>query len=502
MAGILEILCGLAMIIVLLYYYLTSTFHYWKVRGVKGPPPIPLFGNLKDVVFHKMNVTEFLLNVYNSYKDERFIGFFYRSRPVLLVKDPQLLKDILIKDFSSFTQRALNVTEKVDPLSQNLIFLETVRWRPLRNKMTPAFSFSKIKEMFPLILTCSNHLEQYINELPDNVNLEIGELMTKYTIDIVGNCAFGIEMNAISEEENEFTKISKEIFRINIISIIKFHLQSYFPKIYNQLHFLLGNSRQSAFFLNIVKETMDYRKKNNIVRHDFINILMELKRNPGKLGEDVELTDSLCAAQAFVFFAAGSETSSLTMTYTLYELAQNQNIQDKLRKEINEEYEKNNGTLKYESVKAMKYLQAAVKEALRKHPPITNSSRECMTPSYTFRDTNLTIYKHQIICIPMIALHRDPSIFPNPDVYDPERFMNENNEINDGTYLPFGRGPRNCIGERFAEFQVIIGLAAFLRNCKVDVCEKTEIPYKISGSDFMLIPMNGIYLNISKINKG
>ncbi|KAL2728642.1 putative cytochrome P450 6a17 [Vespula squamosa] len=502
MAGILEILCGLAMIIVLLYYYLTSTFHYWKVRGVKGPPPIPLFGNLKDVVFHKMTMTEYLSNVYNSYKDERYIGLFYRSKPILLMKDPQLIKDVLIKDFSNFPQRDTNVTEKVDPLSQNLFFLEALRWRLLRNKMTAAFSFSKMKEMFPLIITCSNHLEQYINKLPDNAIIDICELTNKFTIDTVGNCIFGIETNSIKEEENEFTKMSKEIFTIDLTSVIKIRLQSHFPKIYNQLCFLFGNSHPSAFFLNIVKQTMEYRKKNNIVRHDFINILMELKRNPEKLGEDIELTDSLCAAQAFVFFGAGSETSSLTMTYTLYELAQNHNIQDKLRKEVNEEYEKNNGILMFESVRALKYLQAVVKETLRKHPPITNSSRECMTPSYTFRDTNLTIHKNQKMMIPILALHHDPNIYPNPDVYDPERFMNENNEINDGTYLPFGRGPRNCIGERFAEFQVIIGLAAFLRNCKVDVCEKTEIPYKISGSDFMLIPMNGIYLNISKINKG
>lgn len=71
-----------------------------------------------------------------------------------------------------------------------------------------------------------------------------------------------------------------------------------------------------------------------------------------------------------------------------------------------------------------------------------------MIPSYTFEGSKLTIYKHQSIYIPVIALHKDPNIYPNPNVFDPTRFTTENNSYNDGSYLPFGRGPRNCIGKR------------------------------------------------------
>lgn len=111
--GIFETICGLTVITILLYYYLTLTFDYWKVRGVKGPRPVPLFGNMKDVLFHKTNMTEYFINIYNSYKDERYVGLFFRSRPILLLRDPQLIKNILMKDFSGFPQRDVNVTEKV-----------------------------------------------------------------------------------------------------------------------------------------------------------------------------------------------------------------------------------------------------------------------------------------------------------------------------------------------------------------------------------------------------
>lgn len=113
MLGIFETLCGLAIIILLLYYYLISMFYYWKVRGVKGPRPIPLFGNLMDILFDKTNLSDYLVHLYNSYKDEPYVGIFFRSRPILLIKDPQLIKDILIKDFSCFPQRGTTVTKKV-----------------------------------------------------------------------------------------------------------------------------------------------------------------------------------------------------------------------------------------------------------------------------------------------------------------------------------------------------------------------------------------------------
>lgn len=226
---------------------------------------------------------------------------------------------------------------------------------------------------------------------------------------------------------------------------------------------------------------------------------MELRDNPDKLGNEIELTDSLLTAQAFVFFVAGFETSSSTMSNALYELALHQDVQDKLRKEIREEYAKNDGTIKYESIKTMPYLHAVFQETLRKYPVGLLLSRECLAPSYTFEGTKLTIHKNQKIIIPVIALHQNENVFPNPDVFDPERFTNDE-KYDEGIFMPFGRGPRNCIGERFAVYQTKIGLMTLLRNHKVEVCEKTGIPYIFDPRAFLLAPKGGVNLKISKVN--
>ncbi|KAK2576490.1 hypothetical protein KPH14_005817 [Odynerus spinipes] len=500
MAGIFEILCGVAAIVSLLYYYMTSSFDFWKVRGVKGPKPSLLFGNIKDIIFQRKPLTQYLIEIYNEYKNEPFIGIFFRSTPILVMKDPQLIKDVLIKDFSLFPQRGTPVTEKAEPLSQHLVFLEAARWRPLRNKLSPAFTSGKLKEMFHLILECADHLEKYLNKIPENDIVEFRELTAKFSTDVIGNCAFGIEMNALSDEESEFRKMGREVFRTSLKKTIRFRIRESFPRVYNQLGFLFDDGGVTKFFVNIIKETIDYRKKNNIVRHDFVNILMELKDNPDKLGDEIEFTDSLLASQAFVFFAAGFETSSTTMSHALYELAQHQDMQDKLRKEIREEFKRNDGTLKYESIKTMPYLHAVFQETLRKYPAGPLLFRECLAPSYTFEGTKVTIPKNQKLLIPIVALHHDPEIYPNPDNFDPERFITME-KIDETNYMPFGRGPRNCIGERFAVYQTKVGLITFLRNHRVDVCEQTEIPYVVDPASFLLAPKGGIHLKITKVSE-
>ncbi|XP_014481247.1 PREDICTED: cytochrome P450 6A1-like [Dinoponera quadriceps] len=494
----LEILCGIIAVILIIYYYLTSTFNFWKSRGIAGPKPIPLFGNVKDAMLARNAINIFVADVYNSYKDEPLIGIFIKRNPVLIVKDPDIIKDILIKDFPKFADRGIS-THKNDSLSQHLVALEPKRWRPLRTKLSPVFTAGKLKDMFPLMLECSEHLEAYVGQLVNrNEPIECRELTAKYTTDVIGSCAFGIDMNSISDVDSEFRKMGREIFIPRWYKLIRFAIREGEPWLYNILSYVLPETETNKFFMRILMENIDYREKNNIVRHDFVDTLRELKKNQDKI--DIELTDSVIASQAFVFFLAGFETSSATMSHALYELAQNHTIQDKLREEINHEYAKNGDSLSYDNIKGMPYLDKVFKETLRKYPP-GQVLRRKSTSDYTLNGTEINLPKGQVIFIPVFAIHRDPNIYPDPDVFDPERFNEEVMQTrNPILYLPFGDGPRNCIGARFAICQTKIGLIKMLRNYKIDVCEKTQIPYEIDPKAFLLAPKNGIYLKMTKIN--
>lgn len=237
------------------------------------------------------------------------------------------------------------------------------------------------------------------------------------------------------------------------------------------------------FFLNAVKETIEYREKNDVKRRDFMDLLIQLK-NKGYI-EDVDhkydknaegtsstltyrlkqkffftfdffffisaggdkFTFEQAAAQAFVFFAAGFETSSSAMTFALYELAKNPEVQKKLQAEIDDVVRKNGYDVPYEAIHNMEYLEAVINESLRMYPPVGSLFREC-TKDYKIPELGIKIEKGTAVNIPILGIQNDPDYFPNPEVFRPERFIGEEKAKRDNfLHLPFGEGPRICIGK-------------------------------------------------------
>ncbi|XP_024882391.1 cytochrome P450 6k1-like, partial [Temnothorax curvispinosus] len=263
------------------------TFDFWKSRGVSGPRPIPGFGTFKNVVLGKVSLSDYMKKLYNDYKDEPLIGIFAGRTPILIVKHPDLIKDILIKDFSIFPDRWSGSHDRGDPLSQNLFELDSKRWRPLRAKLTPVFTSRKLKEMFVLISECSDHLVQHVEKLVNkNEPIECVEMTARYMTDVIGSCVFGIEMNAMSNEDSEFRRIGRTLSHPSFWNRLRFAIKDYLPWLFDILYgCILPQSEKTRFFMRIVLETMDYREKNNITRNDFIDTLRELKKHSDKMGD-------------------------------------------------------------------------------------------------------------------------------------------------------------------------------------------------------------------------
>lgn len=286
-----------------------------------------------------------------------------------------------------------------EPLSENLFRVKASKWRPLRTKLTPVFTSGKLKNMFHLLLECSEHFERYLMHIIEkNETVECRDLTARFTTDVIGSCAFGLDINAINDESNEFRRMGKKIFRNDLKTYVK-ELVRKTPWLYNIIGRLFVDKDVEEFFIRITMDMIHYRKRNNIRRHDFIDILMDLKDQEklvdfGKIFQNflkylllfficifcillklkyihtlanmekylnilllfIELTDTLITAQAFVFFAAGFETSSTTLSNVMYELAMNHTIQMKLRQEIKEVLELTDGKITYDCLKKMKYL--------------------------------------------------------------------------------------------------------------------------------------------------
>jgi hypothetical protein len=146
-------------IIIAFYLYVNRNFNFWQKLGIPYAKPTPFFGNLKDCVLLKTTVGEQLRRIYNAHSDKPYVGIFSFDKPILLIRDLELMKKILVKDVQTFMDRTLSTEERFDPLfSKTLFLLKGELWRYLRTNLTPVFTSRKMKMMFCLVDTCGKEM--------------------------------------------------------------------------------------------------------------------------------------------------------------------------------------------------------------------------------------------------------------------------------------------------------------------------------------------------------
>lgn len=322
-------------------------------------------------------------------------------------------------------------------------------WRERRVKLTPTFTSGKMKLMYEIIDVIGEKMVKVIeNELKSSSSIEVHEYLAKFTTDNISNVAFGLESNSLEDPNSMFRKMGKEVLDLDALGFLKFFFTSSFPELSRKMHLTANKKNVIDFFYNTFKANMEQRERHNIFRQDFLQILLELKKS-------ASLTVSELAAESFIFFLGGFETSSSLSVFTMYELALNPDIQERLRCEIRTGIEDNDGKLTYDLLFSFKYLDMVVNETLRKYPPAFIITRKS-TKDFKIPGTEMIIPANTDININVLSIHRDPEYYPDPEKFDPERFTYENvKNRKPFTFIPFGDGPRKCIGECWNFFEDI-----------------------------------------------
>lgn len=239
--------------------------------------------------------------------------------------------------------------------------------------------------------------------------------------------------SGIDDGKSPVFKKVQRFFDLTPMELLKVFFSFENPKFALKLGLRFLPKEPADFFLKTMLDTFEYREKNQIERKDFVSLLLGLKN---------DFTKTELAAEGTLMFAAGYETSSTLIGFTLYELALLPDIQERLRSEIKLKIEENGGKLTYELMQSLKYLDMVVSESLRKNPPLPDNSRKC-TKDYQIPGTDFWIREGEIVEFNLYSIHRDEEYFPDPLRFDPERFSEENvKKIKPFTYLPFGEGPR------------------------------------------------------------
>ncbi|KAF5286962.1 hypothetical protein FQR65_LT12421 [Abscondita terminalis] len=478
-------------ILVGLYSYVKWSFGYWRRVNVPYIEPSMPFGTSENPFERNEYIGFRVKKFYDKFKSQghKHGGLYFFTSPVYLPVHVDYLKNIMVKDFRFFTDRDIYCNEKGDPLTANLFFLSGDRWKTIRTKLTPTFTSSKIKTMFPTLVQCGRNLEDAIRSIcATNVEFDAKKMSCCYTIDVIGSCAFGLDINSFANPHNEFVKQGDNIFsslsQLRSPSVI---LSLAAPKLARLLNVQTIPKDITNFFLKLVEDTVDYRKKTKLHRKDFMQIMIDSK--------DVDGGFSIheMAAQSFSFFVAGHETSATTIAFCLYEIAKHQEIQKAVRAEITAGLEKQ---MTYEAVMSMSYLDQVIDETLRKYPPVAIMTRVCTEDYPLDASRNVVIKKGTKVAIPIYALHHDPEYYPEPEKFDPTRFSEEAVSGRPSlAYMPFGAGPRVCTGIRIGLLQIKVALVTLLKSFRFSVNARTIEPLDFHNKNFALKPKGGIWLD-------
>ncbi|EDW31899.1 GL10715 [Drosophila persimilis] len=511
------ILTLLTLALGLLYQFVRRHYSSWQRLGVdEETPKIPM-GILDTVMKQEMSLGMVLSDIYKRHQG-KIVGIYMMNKRSILVRDAQLARQIMTSDFASFHDRGVYVDEKNDPLSANLFNLRGASWRNLRKKMTPSFSSGKIKGMFGTIDDVGDKMVQHLKGVLERAGadneIEIKEMMTTYAVDIIGSVIFGLEIDSFTNPNNEFRAISNEEARSKSL-LLKIHNMAMFicPPIAKLMNRLGFESAILTALRDMMKRTIEFRESNNVVRKDLLQLLIRL-RNTGRIGEDDDevwdmetvqeelkaMSIEKIAAQAFLFYVAGSESTAAAAAFTLYELAMYPELLKEARDELDTVLQRHNlegtGKLTYEAVQDLKFLDLCLKETLRKYPGLPFLNREC-TEDYLVPGTRHTITKGTPILISLFAIHRDPVYFPNPEGYDPHRFDADNMNYDQAAYMPFGEGPRHCIALRMGEVNTKVAVAKILANFDLVQAPHKEVEFRFDAAPVM-VPKEGLKLRLNK----
>lgn len=481
-----------------LFYVAHQRQNFWKDRNI---PHIKssIWGHLLKTTALKENAAITFNNLYNhdEAQGHKFVGINVFHKPAILVRDPELVKRVLVKDFNYFTSRHTGTDPENDPLAANNLFqISNPMWKILRSKLSPVFTSGKMKQMFYMVDKVGNDLNEVIGaRVKDNsAEFSIRTLFAMYTVDAISLVAFATEANCLKNPQgSEFLKNAKKAFATTYWDKVSGLLIFFLQDLMKLLRMKTFNEDFGRFLTKLFHEVTDDRIKSGGTRNDLIDALIQIK-NSEKGDKNSIMTDDILVAQAGVFFFAGFETSSSTMEFLFYFLAKYPDIQKKVRAEIKEGFEKN-GKLTYEFISNdLPYTSNVIKETLRHFPILPFLDRECELSNGEKTGYSLEPYSDfhipqgMPVYIPAYAIQHDPQYFPDPETFDPDRFDPSSNSYNEYTYMPFGLGPRNCIGERFAFMQMRVGIVNVLKSFTVEPAPSTPKSFGLDRTNVLLHP--------------
>ncbi|XP_072959341.1 cytochrome P450 711A1-like [Typha angustifolia] len=502
----------------LVYFYMP----YWKVRRVPGPPTSFLVGHLPLLAKYGPDVFRVLAKDYGS-----IFRFHMGRQPLIMVADAELCKEVGIKKFKDLRNRSSPPPTVGSPLHQEALFLtRDSRWSSMRNTIIPLYQPARLAALIPTMQSYIRSLHHNISAAQEQEYVPFCQFSLRMAIDIIGKTAFGIEFGLSDQITNQMNHdCNEDSYNVDDKEISDF-LKEYDQSL-RYLRMDLSSSLSTILglvapclqkpckqLLKRIPWTTDYKMQQterklsqridsliakrsqdrNQESIDFLSALLNARESG--LAKDL-FSHNYIRALTHEHLLAGTKTSAFTIASTVYLISKHPDVEKKLIQEIDDFGPHDKIPTADELQSKFPYLDQVIKEAMRFYTVSPLVARET---SQQVEIGGYVLPKGTYVWLALGVLAKDPNQFPEPDVFRPERFdptCNEEKRRHPYAHIPFGIGPRACIGQRFALQEIKLTIIHLYRYYVFKHSPHMESPLELEYN-LLLTFKHGVKLQVIK----
>uniref|UniRef100_A0A8D1K222 unspecific monooxygenase n=1 Tax=Sus scrofa TaxID=9823 RepID=A0A8D1K222_PIG len=405
----------------------------FKKLGIPRPRPLPYFGN---VLAYRKGMWNFDNKCFKEYG--KMWGFFDGQQPVLAITDPDMIKTVLVKEsYLVFTN--WRYFGPLGIMKNSVCLAVDEQWKRIRTLLSPTFTSGKLKKMFPIFVQYGDALVRNLRkETEKGKPINVKDIFGAYSLDMTTGTSFGVKIDSLNNPQHPFVEYVQKIVIFDCLDplLLFITLFPFLSPVFEVLNISLFSKSAMDFFTKFVKSIKESRLKDQ----QMVKFLF-----------DEELV-----AQGITFIFAGYETTSTPLSFLMYKLATHPDIQEKLQKEIDVTFPSKTPPT-YDALAQMEYLDMLLNEILRLIPLAARLERVCKK--------DVEVHGMFIPRGTVMPQGRGPTLIQAAWLSSTEPdYKKHKDTMNPYTYLPFGTGPRNCIGMRFALMNMKLALVKVLQN--------------------------------------
>ncbi len=400
----------------------------------------------------------------------------------MLTQDPEVINHILQKNHKNYLKSKI-VTETLSKYAgKGILTTNGDYWLKQRRLIQPGFHKQKIEsllsDMHAVIITMMDDIEAQITK--GHHEFDILDEMTKMTLRIVSKALFSTD---ITEEQINILKEGVQSLQDITLKEVQNPFLSGWRK-------LSGEQKRSEAHLEriykMISAYINERRSDPSPPSDLMTMLLDARYE----GTDIGMTNQQILDEILIIFVAGFETTTNALTFCLYLVSQHPHVLSALQKEVAGIKLNSNPSMK--DIMGLKYTGQVISESMRLYPPAWFMDREAIEDEYIGEEK---ISAGEIIALYTYGLHRSAKYWKDPDSFNPDRFSEENkSQITANTFIPFGKGPRLCIGSQFAQMEMNLVLAQFVKRFSFRLIE----PYSLElDTKITIRPKHGMPMRLA-----